>query len=124
MDLLNSASRTATILENSSLRVMIVDDHELLRNGLRDLLNSIQGFTVVEEASSCQGALAKVETTPLDLVLLDLFLPDGDAIPLIRQIRQRNSPPSVIILSATVSDDYLLDAMLAGASGYLTKDMT
>ena len=106
-------------------RVMIVDDHELFRHGLRDLINSIEGFQVIAEAQFCQEALALAKQKRIDLVMLDMYLPDGDGIQVTRQLRQQvTPPPNVIILSAFMRDETLVDAILAGASGYLTKDMS
>ncbi len=105
-------------------RVMIVDDHELFRHGLRDLINSIEGFQVIAEAQFCKEALAIAKQKRIDLVMLDMYLPDGDGIQVTRQLRQQlTPPPNVIILSAFMRDETLVDAILAGASGYLTKDM-
>jgi two-component system, NarL family, response regulator DevR len=105
-------------------RVMIVDDHELFRHGLRDLINSIEGFQVVAEAHFCKEALALAKQQRIDLVMLDMYLPDGDGIQVTRQLRQQvTPPPKVIILSAFIRDETLVDAIVAGASGYLTKDM-
>jgi len=109
--------------EKQSLRLMIVDDHEILRHGLRDVIKTIKGFTVVAEASSCQDTLAQIQRTTIDLVFLDLSLPDGDGMELVHLLRHRNPAPAVIVLSATLNDDLLLETMLAGASGYLTKDV-
>jgi len=106
------------------LQVMIVDDHELFRHGLRDLINSIEGFQVVAEAESCNQALTLAKHTHFDLVMLDMYLQDGNGIQVTHQLRQEITPsPRVIILSAMIFDDTLLDAILAGAHGYLTKDM-
>jgi two-component system, NarL family, response regulator DevR len=105
------------------LRMMIVDDHEIVRHGLRDVISSITGFTIAAEASTCQEALEKVGQTDLDLIFVDLTLPDGDGIELIHTLRRSDAPPDIIVLTATVNDDILLEAMLAGASGYLTKDV-
>src|SRR5260370_2108957 len=109
-------------LPDQSLRVLIVDDHEIFRHGLRDLINSIEGFQVVAEAGSCKNALALAEQRPIDLVVLDMYLPDGDGIEVTRQLRQQiTPPPRVIILSAVIYDDTLVDAILPGPQGYLTK---
>lgn len=109
-------------VDSPFLRVMIVDAHEIFRYGLRDLLNHIDGFRVVAEAESCTDALAQIEITPIDLVLLDLHLPDFDGIETILHLQEFVPPPQVIVLSATIDNHVLLEAMLAGASGYLTKD--
>ncbi len=105
------------------LRLMIVDDHEIVRHGLRDVINIVKGFAVVAEASTCQDALAQIQRTAIDLVFMDLSLPDGNGMELIHILRNRDAPPDIIVLSATLNDDLLLETMLAGASGYLTKDV-
>jgi DNA-binding NarL/FixJ family response regulator len=119
------SSNTNEMLSTSyPQQVMIVDDHELFRHGLRDLINSIEGFQVVAEAQLCKEALALAKQKRIDLVMLDMYLPDGDGIQVTRQLRQQvTPPPNVIILSAFMRDETLVDAILAGASGYLTKDM-
>ncbi len=106
-----------------SLRSMIVDDHEIVRNGIRQVINTIKGFTVVAEASTCRDALAHIQRTTIDLVFMDLSLPDGDGMELVHILRHRDAPPYIIVLSATLNDDLLLETMLSGASGYLTKDV-
>lgn len=119
---LNSIEMAST---DHPLRVMIVDDHELFRHGLRDLINSIEGFQVVAEASSCNAALTLAKHMHIDVVMLDMYLQDGNGIQVTHQLRQEITPsPRVIILSAMVYDDLLLEAILAGAYGYLTKDMS
>lgn len=119
-----SLDKDETIPLNQPLRVMIVDDHEVFRNGLRDLINSIEGFRVVAQAGSCQEAFEQVGKQPIDLVVLDLFLPDGDGIEATRQLLRHIPQPKVIILSAIMYDEALIGAMLAGAHGYLTKDLS
>lgn len=110
--------------QDHAVRVMIVDDHEFFRRGLREVIQSVQGFEVVAEASNCLEALAFIDKVPTDLVFLDLSLPDGDALQVIPALRKRATPPAIIILSGSITDSYLLNTMLAGASGYLTKDVT
>jgi len=120
----SSSNNREMSLPEQPLRVLIVDDHEIFRHGLRDLINSTEGFQVVAEAGSCKNALELAEQRPIDLVVLDMYLPDGDGIEVTRQLRQQViPPPRVIILSAVIYDDTLVDAILAGAQGYLTKDM-
>lgn len=105
------------------VRVLLVDDHEILRHGLRDIINNTDGFTVAAEASTCKDALAQFHSTAIDLVFLDLVLPDGNGMELARLLRQHSTPPFIIVLSANLNDNLLLEAMLVGASGYLTKDI-
>ncbi len=108
---------------NSSLRVMIVDDQEIFRHGLRNLLNDVDGFDVVAEASSCSDVLKNTVKMPIDVALIDSSLPEAHGIGAIQLFRHLTPTPQVVILSTVVDDDTLLDAILAGASGYLTKDL-
>ena len=114
---------TGNLQRTLPLRVMIVDDHEIFRHGLRDLINGIQGFLVVAEATSTIQALSLLESMPIDLVLMDLSLKGDDGLDATLQLKQSASPPSVIILSATMTNDTLMNAILAGVDGYLTKDI-
>ncbi len=107
---------------DTMLKVMIVDDHEVFRLGIRELLNSIDGFLVVAEANCCTDALAKIEAQPVDLVLLDLYLPDSDGIDAVHKLRKIIPQLHIIIISGMIDDDLLLRAVLAEVSGYLTKD--
>jgi DNA-binding NarL/FixJ family response regulator len=123
MDGLLSSSSTPTKLPTEKpLNVLIVDDHEVFRYGLRDLVNAIDGFHIVAEAGNYDEALAKIEATSIDLVLLDLYLPDVEGTDGVRQLRKDHPQSLVIIISATMDDQLLLEAILAGVSGYLTKD--
>lgn len=106
------------------VRVMLVDDHELLLYGLRNILNDIDGFSVVAGASCYKDAIAKLERLAVDLVLLALPLPDCDKPEVIYQLKEILPSLKVIIISALMDDDLLLKALLAGASGYLTKDIS
>src|SRR5260370_15974538 len=109
MSMLNlSKHNSGHLPEKQSLRLMIVDDHEILRHGLRDVIKTIKGFTVVAEASSCQDTLAQIQRTTIDLVFLELSLPDGDGMELVHLLTRRNPPPALIVLSATLNDDLLL----------------
>jgi two-component system response regulator DevR len=118
-----SMHNTKHLPVKQSLRLMIVDDHEIVRHGLREVLSTIKGFAVVAEAGTCRDALAHMQRTAIDLVFIDLSLPDGNGIELIHLLRHRDAPPYIIVLSATLDDDMLLETMLTGASGYLTKDV-
>ena len=118
------SSNTPAVPATNHRRVLIIDDHEIFRHGLRDLINTIEGFEVVAEGGSCKDAITLVGQMQIDLVILDMYLPDGDGIQVIRQLKKLNAkPPSVIILSAVMSNETLVEAILAGAAGYLTKDM-
>ena len=102
---------------------MIVDDHEIFRHGLRNILIDIDGFDVVAEASRCSDVLKHATRMPIDLVLMDSSLPDAVGIEAIQRLKELTPPPQVVLLSTAIDDSALLDAILAGASGYLTKDL-
>src|SRR5438067_8429444 len=107
MDGLLSFSGTLVKLPPEKLlNVLIVDDHEIFRYGLRDLVNAIDGFHVVAEASNYKEALAKIKAVEIliDLVLLDLYLPDVEGTDGIRQLRNDHPQSKVIIISATIDD--------------------
>jgi two-component system nitrate/nitrite response regulator NarL len=101
---------------------MIVDDHELYRFGLRELLADSKSFRVIAEASNYRDALVRLQSVSVDLVLLDFHLPDVNGMEALHQLKKNPAAPDIIIISATIDDDILLDALLAGISGYLTKD--
>src|SRR5690348_6204118 len=124
MDHLIVSSHTTRVPTNHQ-RVLIIDDHEVFRRGLRDLIDTIEEFEVVAEGGSCRDALTKVAQMHIDLAILDMYLPDGDGTQVIRQLKKLSAHPlKVIILSAVMSDETLVEAILAGAEGYLTKDMS
>ncbi|HKF36726.1 MAG TPA: response regulator, partial [Ktedonobacteraceae bacterium] len=74
--MMSAAVSSSTEHNGGHSRVLIVDDHEIFRHGLRDLINSIEGFQVVAEANSCRDALAQAQERHIDLVMLDMYLPD------------------------------------------------
>ncbi|MBM3655835.1 MAG: response regulator transcription factor [Actinobacteria bacterium] len=105
------------------LRVLIVDDHELVRRGLRDLLESDESIEVVAEQGNVFDGFNAVKEYKPDLVILDVRLPDGNGIELCREIQSQITGVKVIMLTAYADDEALLGAILAGASGYLLKDI-
>jgi DNA-binding NarL/FixJ family response regulator len=119
------ASRTsgASDEQNMSLRVVIVDDHELLRTGTRQILSEADGMEVVAEAADAASAMEAVSETHPDIVLVDIRLPDRNGIELARMIIEQNPSTRVVILSAYDDEDYVRAAMDAGVAGYLLKTM-
>ena len=101
------------------LRVILVDDHELVRVGLRSLFKAVPTIDVVAEADSVASALEAINATGPDLVILDLRLPDGSGIELCQKIRRLYPMTHVLVLTAF--DDEILAAIQAGASGYILK---
>jgi len=103
------------------LRVMLVDDHDLFRTGLRNLLEE-QGVHIVGEASDGAGALALVRELAPDVVVMDLNMPGMNGIDATREIARLAPLTRVVVLTISDQDDDVIDAILAGACGYLLKD--
>ena len=106
----------------ASLRLVVVDDHALFRRGLVGLLEEMPGFQVVGQAGDGLQALLVIEQAQPDLVLLDLNMPRMDGIATLRELRARRLPVRVLMLTISQDDTDLLDAIRAGADGYLLKN--
>lgn len=106
-----------------TITVFLVDDHEVVRRGVRDLLESTGDVTVVGEAGSVAEALERVPATAPDVAVLDVQLPDGTGIELCRELRSQRPELSCLMLTSFPDDDALLDAVVAGASGYVLKQV-
>ena len=104
-------------------RVFLLDDHEIVRRGLRDLLEQEEDITVVGEAGSATEALARIPAVGPDVAVLDARLPDGSGIDVCRTIRSTNPEIAVIILTSYDDDDALFAAIMAGAAGYVLKQV-
>ena len=103
------------------LKLLIVDDHAIFREGLRALLDMEEDFTVIGEASRGDEAIAMVAEEPPDVILLDLHLPDGSGAAFCRELRRISPQSKVLILSAYDDDQEVSAALIAGASGYVLK---
>jgi two-component system, NarL family, response regulator DevR len=108
----------------NTVRVFLLDDHEVVRRGLRDLLESDGELEVVGEAGTAEQALARIPPTKPDVAVLDVRLPDGDGIEVCREVRSRHPEVHCVMLTSYSDDEALLQAMLAGASGYIAKQIT
>lgn len=104
-----------------SIRLMLVDDHEVVRTGLRTFLESQEGLQVVAEASSGEAALLVAQETRPDVVVMDITMPDMDGLQATRRLRE--ACPESRVLALTVHEDkqYLFEMLAAGAVGYVTK---
>jgi len=107
---------------NGAVSVLIVDDHAIVRRGIRALLETEEGFEVVGEAEDGQEALEKIEALNPDVVLLDLLMPRMDGIEVTRRLRARDARTRILVLTSFAADDKVFPAIKAGASGYLLKD--
>lgn len=106
------------------LQVMLVDDQETSRRKIRNVLHGMSGFQVVAEATTCYEAFFLAEHTPFDLVITQLTLYKGNSVALTSQLKQLFPSPYVVILAPSLQDELLLKVFLAGADGYLTRDMS
>lgn len=104
-------------------RVFLVDDHEIVRRGIANIIDAERDLEVVGEASTVQQALGRVAATLPDLVVLDVRLPDGNGIDLCRSILSAHPDMRCIMLTAYDDDQASYAAVLAGASGYVLKDI-
>jgi DNA-binding NarL/FixJ family response regulator len=103
------------------LRVLIVDDHEVVREGLRSILNRREGINVVGEAGTVGTAIEEAARLRPDVVIMDVRLPDGSGVEACREIRQENPSTKVIMLTSYADDEAVFASILAGAAGYLLK---
>ncbi len=102
------------------LRVLLVDDHDLFRLGMRELLEE-EGFEVAD-ANSAAAALRRLPGFAADVVLMDINMPEMSGIEATREVRRRSPAPNVLMLTVAQDDERVLDAVVAGACGYLLKD--
>jgi len=107
----------------SPVRILLVDDHEVVRMGLRSLLGRKTGFEVVGEASSMAEAVEEAARCWPDVVLMDVRLPDGSGVEACREIRAVRPETKVLMLTSYADDEALFASILAGASGYLLKQI-
>ena len=105
------------------INVFLVDDHEIVRRGVADLINAEADLTVVGEASTVKQALSRIAATTPDVAVLDVRLPDGSGIDLCRDIRSAHPDVACLMLTAYDDDEASYTAVLAGAAGYVLKDI-
>lgn len=105
------------------IKVAIVDDHELVRRGLKDLIESDPELSVISQAGNVYDGYQVVSSTKPDVAILDVRLPDGNGVELCREIKSHSPEIKVIMLTSYADDEALLGAILAGACGYVLKDI-
>jgi two-component system response regulator DevR len=106
-----------------ALRILVVDDHEVVRQGLVSLLDRREGFQVVAQAGTVAEAIDQARRFEPDIVILDVRLPDGSGIEACREIRSELPKARVIMLTSYPDEEAVLSAIVAGASGYLLKQI-
>jgi DNA-binding NarL/FixJ family response regulator len=105
------------------ISVFLLDDHEIVRRGVRDLLETQPDITVIGEAGTAESALALIPELRPDVAVLDVRLPDGNGIAVCREIRSRSPQVGCLMLTSFGDDEALLDAIMAGAAGYVLKQI-
>jgi DNA-binding NarL/FixJ family response regulator len=105
------------------IAVFLLDDHEVVRRGVRDLLEAEPDITVVGEAGTAASALARIPALRPDVAVLDVRLPDGDGVTVCREIRSRMPEVACLMLTSFGDEEALLDAVMAGAAGYVLKQI-
>jgi DNA-binding NarL/FixJ family response regulator len=106
---------------NEKIRILVADDHPVVRDGLAAILSTQADLQVVAEAGSGQETLARADQTQPDVVLLDLEMPEMDGVEVLRRLRDQHPETKVIIFTAFDTDERILAAVQAGAQGYLLK---
>ncbi len=109
--------------DDTQLRVLLVDDHEIVRRGLRAVLKERPEITVVGEAGTMKAGVEETLRLKPDIVIMDLRLPDGSGVEACRDIRSQAPDTKVIILTSYADEDALFAAIMAGAAGYVLKDL-
>jgi DNA-binding NarL/FixJ family response regulator len=104
-------------------RIFLLDDHEIVRRGLRELLEAEEDFQVVGEAGTAEEAFGRIPATRPDVAVLDVRLPDGDGVEVCREIRSRYPEIRCLMLTSFSDDEALFSAIMAGASGYVLKQV-
>jgi two-component system response regulator DevR len=111
------------VMSVSRLRILLVDDHEVVRDGVKSLINANDDMTVVAEAGTVTEAVAQAQRTRPDVVVMDVRLADGSGIEATREIRAKLEKAQVLMLTSFADDEALFASIMAGASGYVLKQI-
>jgi DNA-binding NarL/FixJ family response regulator len=107
--------------EKGQIRVFLLDDHEVVRRGVHELLSDDEGIEVVGEAGTAAEALSRIPAVQPDVAVLDVRLPDGNGVEVCREVRSRYPQIRCLMLTSFSDDEALFDSIMAGASGYVLK---
>ena len=116
-------SEAAAFSPERPIRVFLLDDHEVVRRGVQDLLDAEPDIEVVGDAGTADHALARGPALRPDVAVLDVRLPDGDGVSVCRELRSRMPGLACLMLTSFDDDEALLDAIMAGAAGYVLKEI-
>jgi len=106
-----------------SIRVFLLDDHEVVRRGVKDLLEAQDDIEIVGEAATAADGLARIPATKPDVAVVDMRLPDGNGVEVCREVRSIDGSIQCVILTSFSDDEALFDSIMAGAAGYLLKQI-
>ena len=109
--------------DTTPIKVFLLDDHEIVRRGVKDLLEAEPDITVIGEAGTAASALARIPALRPDVAVLDVRLPDGDGVSVCRDIRSQMPGVACLMLTSFGDDEALFDAIMAGAAGYVLKQI-
>jgi DNA-binding NarL/FixJ family response regulator len=109
------------VSEERNVRVFLLDDHEVVRRGVHELLSVEPGLEIVGEAGNAAEALARIPAVRPDVAVLDVRLPDGSGVEVCREIRSQDPSVKCLMLTSFADDEALFDAIMAGAAGYVLK---
>jgi DNA-binding NarL/FixJ family response regulator len=107
----------------TTIKVFLLDDHEIVRRGVKDMLEAEPDIVVIGEAGTAESALARIPALRPDVAVLDVRLPDGDGVSVCREIRSRMPEVACLMLTSFGDDEALFDAIMAGAAGYVLKQI-
>src|SRR5690242_11981330 len=106
-----------------AVRFFLLDDHEVVRRGVRELLEVEDDMEVVGEAGTAEEALSRIPATSPDVAIIDMRLPDGNGVEVCRDVRSHNPEVQCVVLTSFADDEALFDSIMAGAAGYLLKQI-
>src|SRR5215469_10666464 len=109
--------------QQGKISVFLLDDHEIVRRGVRELLEAEPDLTVIGEAGTAASALARIPALKPDVAVLDVRLPDGDGVMVCRELRSMMPELACLMLTSFGDDEALFDAIMAGAAGYVLKQI-
>ncbi|WP_328789589.1 MULTISPECIES: response regulator transcription factor [unclassified Streptomyces] len=107
--------------EDGKIKVFLLDDHEVVRRGVHELLSVEEDIEIVGEAGTATDALVRIPATRPDVAVLDVRLPDGSGVEVCREVRSQDEDVKCLMLTSFADDEALFDAIMAGASGYVLK---
>ncbi|MGZ9932190.1 response regulator [Streptomyces sp. NC-S4] len=107
--------------EDGKIKVFLLDDHEVVRRGVHELLSVEEDIEIVGEAGTASDALVRIPATRPDVAVLDVRLPDGSGVEVCREVRSQDEDVKCLMLTSFADDEALFDAIMAGASGYVLK---